>query len=347
MRRTDFAFDLPPELIAQFPREDRAGGRLLVVDGVASEYHDGVVRRLPELLRPGDLMVFNDTKVIPARLFGHKKSGGRVEVLIERVLGTSEALAHIRANKAPQTGTVIILENDTRLLVVGQQDDGLYRIESGSEDDIMDILTATGRVPLPPYIKRSADNQDSVRYQTVYARHPGAVAAPTAGLHFDDELLAEIARHDVAKAYLTLHVGAGTFQPVRSEEVEDHAIHAEYMQVSAELCAAVAAAQARGGRIIAVGTTAARALESAAVGGRCRPYQGDTRLFIYPGHRFRVVDALVTNFHLPESSLLMLVAAFAGRELVLRAYLHAIAEEYRFFSYGDAMWVTPSPEVRF
>jgi S-adenosylmethionine:tRNA ribosyltransferase-isomerase len=342
MRRDDFNFELPGELIAQAPLPDRSASRLLVVDGAAGTWRDAAFRDLPLLLRPGDLLVLNDTRVIPARVFGRKESGGRVELLVERLVGERGALGQLRASKSPPAGTRLHFDGGARALVKGRagHDADLFELEF--DRVVLPWLEAAGHMPLPPYIRRAADESDQARYQTVYGRAPGAVAAPTAGLHFDEQLLAELAAHGVETATVTLHVGAGTFQPVRTEDPRAHRLHAERASVGAAACDAVAATRVRGGRVIAVGTTVVRSLEAAAAGGELRPFEGETDLYILPGYRFRVVDALVTNFHLPESSLLMLVCAFAGQETVLAAYRHAVAARYRFFSYGDAMFLEPA-----
>lgn len=339
MRRSDFFYDLPPELIAQRPAAERAASRLLCLDGASGVLQDRRFRELPTLLRPGDLMVFNDTRVVPARLRGEKESGGKVEVLVERMLDGRRLHAHIRASKAPKAGTRLYLEGAIEAEVLGRADD-LFELAIAGEESVATLLERHGHMPLPPYIARADEAADRERYQTVYARAPGAVAAPTAGLHFDAAMLDVLRAQGVASAFVTLHVGAGTFQPLRVDDVREHRMHAEWLCVPAATCAAVAAARARGGRVIAVGTTVARSLESAAAGAELRPFEGETRLFIYPGYRFNVVDALLTNFHLPESTLLMLVCAFAGYEPVMRAYRHAVAQRYRFFSYGDAMFVS-------
>jgi len=337
LKRNTFHFDLPRELIAQTPLPRRSDSRLLrlsLPDGAVS---DCGFRDLPGLLNPGDLLVFNDTRVIPARLFGRKESGGRVEVMLERLLSDSECLAQLRVSKPLQPGGAIQLEDGSRLVLEGREDDFFrLRLEGGS---LSATLQALGHMPLPPYITREDTAQDAERYQTVYAERPGAVAAPTAGLHFDDALLAALDDRGIERTQVTLHVGAGTFQPVRTEHIEDHRMHAEYLEVTTTACAAVERTRARGGRVIAVGTTAVRALETAARGGELQPFSGDSRIFIYPGYRFRVIDGLVTNFHLPESTLLMLVCALAGTRQTLAAYRHAVARRYRFFSYGDAMLV--------
>ena len=344
MRRTDFHFDLPDELIARHPSPTRSGSRLLHLVGGTGALADRQFVDLPALLRAGDLLVFNDTRVIPARLHGIKRaSGGKVEVMLERLTGPRTALVQLRASKPSGPGAVIDLGLADTATVVAREDD-FWRVEFSS--DAHEIFERLGEMPLPPYVERAAEAADRERYQTVYAREPGAVAAPTAGLHFDDELLQACRAAEVEFAYVTLHVGAGTFQPVRVDDIAQHRMHAELCVVPQATCAAVAAAQARGGRVIAVGTTAVRALESAAAAtGSPEPYVDETRLFITPGKRFNVIDAMVTNFHLPESTLLMLVSAFAGREHVLAAYRHAVAHNYRFFSYGDAMFIEPAPDA--
>jgi len=338
MQRSDFRFQLPPELIAQRPLPERAGSRLLVLDGPTGVSSDRLFRDLPRLLAPGDLLVFNDTRVLPARLHAHKETGGRVEVLVERVLGARSAVAHLRASRTPRPDTALVLPGGERLRVTGREE-GLFVLASEGVD-VAELLDRHGHMPLPPYIERADDAADRERYQTVYGRRAGAVAAPTAGLHFDGAMLARLKAMGVSFALVTLHVGAGTFQPVREEDLDKHRMHAEWLEVSAEVCEQVVATRARGGRVVAVGTTSVRSLETAAASGEPAPYRGDSRLFIRPGYRFRVVDALLTNFHLPESTLLMLVCAFAGYESVMAAYRHAVAARYRFFSYGDAMFLT-------
>ena len=339
MKLDDFHYDLPPALIAQYPPAVRGDSRLLVLEGRTAR--DARFVDLPSLLRVGDLLVFNDTRVIPARLHGRKASGGRIEMLIERMLDGSRALAHIRASKAPKPGTTLEFGDGLTCRVREKREDGLYDVESAGEQTLVELIDRVGHLPLPPYITREDQPLDAERYQTVYARTPGAVAAPTAGLHFDAAMLARVRELGVDCGYLTLHVGAGTFQPVRTDDIAAHRMHSECLDVPAALGAQIARAKARGGRVIAVGTTSVRALETAAAGGTLAPYQGDTRLFITPGYRFQVIDALLTNFHLPASTLLMLVAAFAGQARTLAAYRHAVAAGYRFFSYGDAMFVTP------
>ncbi len=345
MKVSDFDFELPEAQIAQAPLAERSAARLLVVDGAAGAWRDARVRDLPSLLREGDLLVLNDTRVIPARLHGRKDSGGKVEVLLERLLNEREGIFHVRASKSPRAGARLLLEGGIVLDMVGRED-ALFRLQlSEGGETLLAALEAHGHMPLPPYIERADTAADRTRYQTVFADRPGAVAAPTAGLHFDEELLAAIRARGVETARVTLHVGAGTFQPVRGEELDQHHMHAEWVEVSAATVEAIRATRARGGRVVAIGTTAVRALESAAAAspsGALEPFAGDTRLFITPGRRFRVVDALFTNFHLPRSTLLMLVCAFGGHETVMGAYRHAVAAGYRFFSYGDAMFLTPA-----
>jgi len=339
MRTSDFHYSLPQELIAQYPASPRTASRLLVVDGASGGWRDQRFTDLPALLQAGDLLVFNDTRVIPARLFGRKDSGGRVETLIERVLGARQALVQVRASKPPRPGQKLMLEDGVTAEVrdrVGE----FYVLTFDGESPVTEILERIGHVPLPPYIERTDESDDRARYQTVYARHRGAVAAPTAGLHFDDAMLARLEEKGVDSAFVTLHVGAGTFQPVRVDDIHAHRMHAETLSVTQATCDKIGAAKAAGRRVVAVGTTVVRALETAARDGRVAPYEGETDIFIYPGYRFRVADALLTNFHLPESTLLMLVCAFAGTENVLKAYRHAVENKYRFYSYGDAMFIT-------
>jgi len=344
MLKSDFSYHLPEHLIAQAPLPARAGSRLLRLEGEDGRLDDLRFIDLPTLLRPDDVLVFNDTRVVPARLCGRKGTGGRVEILIERILGERQALAHIRASKAPKAGMEIVLEQGHVCRVTGREDD-LFHLEfSGAEPVLEEILTEIGHMPLPPYITRADQENDRERYQTVFARRPGAVAAPTAGLHFDDATLARLDALGIRRVHLTLHVGSGTFQPVRVENLEEHRMHAEYCEIDEETVAAIEDARAKGGRVVAVGTTAVRTLETAAASGRLSPFRGETRLFIRPGFRFQCVDAMLTNFHLPESTLLTLVCAFAGYESVMAAYRHAVAREYRFFSYGDAMFLTRRPE---
>ncbi|MCB1874427.1 MAG: tRNA preQ1(34) S-adenosylmethionine ribosyltransferase-isomerase QueA [Chromatiales bacterium] len=343
-QKSDFYYDLPEDRIAQSPLARRDASRLLVLDGSSGVREDRWFRDIVDYLRPGDLLVLNDTRVIPARLFGHKPTGGRVEILVERLLPDGKALAHLRASKPMRPGLEIILEDGTRLVFEGREDE-LFRLRGEPGSNLMAVLERLGHMPLPPYIQRDDGELDRERYQTVFAQRPGAVAAPTAGLHFDEDMLARIADAGVQTARVTLHVGAGTFQPVREDDLSRHHMHAEWVEVSEQTCAKVAETRARGGRVVSVGTTVTRSLESAAAGGALQPFRGDTRLFITPGYRFRVVDALLTNFHLPESTLLMLVCAFAGYEPVMGAYRHAVASGYRFFSYGDAMFLTRKVDV--
>lgn len=337
MKLSDFHYELPPELIAQQPLEQRSASRLLCFNRQSGQLSDKHFNELPAVLRPGDLLVFNNTKVIPARMFGFKASGGRIEILVERLLNKNECLAQIRASKSPKPGGKLILEDGSQLLMLGRQD-GFFHLQS-VDTDLMSLLQNLGHMPLPPYITREDNKADRRRYQTVYAQTPGAVAAPTAGLHFDQDLLKQLEEEGIQSTTVTLHVGAGTFQPVRVDQIEDHLMHAEWLEVSQAACDAIADTKSRGGRVVAVGTTAVRSLETAAQGGVLKPFTGDSRIFIYPPYQFRVVDAMITNFHLPESTLLMLVSAFAGHEPTLAAYRHAVEQSYRFFSYGDAMFI--------
>jgi len=338
MRRADFQYELPEEQIALYPCESRSGSRLLCLDPREHGIRDCHFSELTRLLNPGDLLVFNDTRVIPARLLGAKESGGKLEVLVERIGTNHEVLAHVRASKSPKPGSWLVLDGVVRVLVVERVDD-LFRLQFPIDRDVLEILDEHGHVPLPPYIKRDDETRDHARYQTVYACVPGAVAAPTAGLHFDEVMLEQLAQRGIEQAFVTLHVGAGTFQPVRVDRLEDHVMHFEYFEVSEAVCKKIAEARKKGGRVIAVGTTVVRTLEAAVKDDLPRPCKGETNLFITPGYRFRCVDALLTNFHLPESTLLMLVCAFAGYERVMAAYQHAITEGYRFYSYGDAMFI--------
>lgn len=343
MRTEDFSFELPDELIARFPTEQRRASRLLTLNKNSGAVAHSQFVDLPSFLKAGDLLVFNNTRVVPARLFGCKASGGKIEFLLERMLDEKRVLAHIRASKAPKPGSELWFSRDgaepflARATLLARHD-ALF--ELAFDAAVLPILEDIGHMPLPPYIDRSDELSDRERYQTVYAQHPGAVAAPTAGLHFDEAMLDELRGRGVETAFVTLHVGAGTFQPVRVADVREHKMHAEYAEVSAEVCEQVRATKARGGRVVAVGTTAVRGLESAAMSGEIAPFASDTAIFIYPGYEFKVVDALLTNFHLPESTLLMLISAMAGREWVLSAYNEAVREGYRFFSYGDAMFIS-------
>ncbi|MCG8276792.1 tRNA preQ1(34) S-adenosylmethionine ribosyltransferase-isomerase QueA [Stenotrophomonas sp. NLF4-10] len=336
LKKSDFNYDLPAELIAQAPLPERSASRLLLVPPAPAAFADRHVRDLPDLLQPGDLLVFNDTRVIPARLFGQKASGGRVEILIERLLGGQQARAQVGASKSPKPGSRIALDAGGEVEVLGR-DGEFYLLRFDIPEPLESWLVHAGRLPLPPYIQREPGADDRERYQTVFARQVGAVAAPTAGLHFDEPLLERLRGRGVQFGHITLHVGAGTFQPVRVDDLSQHVMHREWLNVGAELVQQVRRTRAAGGRVIGVGTTVVRALESAMRDGELHPYAGETQIFITPGYRIRSVDAMVTNFHLPESTLLMMISAFAGRERVFEAYAHAIAERYRFFSYGDAM----------
>ncbi len=341
MKKTDFHFDLPDDLIAQAPLPERSASRLLVVPPGEGPFVDRHVRDLIEWLRPGDLLVFNDTRVIPARLFGQKASGGRVEILIERLLPENIARVQIGASKAPRPGGRITLDAGGEAEVLDREGE-FYTLRFDVPGALESWLLQAGRLPLPPYIQREAGRDDDERYQTVFARELGAVAAPTAGLHFDEALLRQLGEHGVEFGHVTLHVGAGTFQPVRVDDVREHRMHSEWLNVGAALIERIHATRARGGRVVAVGTTVVRALESAMRDGQLQPFAGETRIFIFPGYRIRSVDALITNFHLPESTLLMLVSAFAGKARIFAAYEHAVRQRYRFFSYGDAMLLFPA-----
>jgi len=366
MRRSDFYFDLPGELIAQQPLESRSDSRLLCLDGVTGDVVDRKFKDLTNLLSPGDLLVFNNTRVIPARLFAQKETGGKVEILVERILdshgsgdnngdntghreghhpgecGDQVVLAHLRASKSPKPASILTIAGQVRARVLGREGD-LYRLVFETNESVLAVLKKHGEVPLPPYIERNnpmSGETDKVRYQTVYAQRDGAVAAPTAGLHFDNDMLSRLQQRGVASAFVTLHVGAGTFQPVRVENIADHHMHHEYVEVDQTVCDLVQHTRNNGGRVIAVGTTSMRCLETAAMTGNIKPYKGDTNIFIYPGVPINITDALVTNFHLSESTLLMLVSALAGRDHIFNAYEHAIRQRYRFFSYGDAMFIS-------
>ncbi|MBU3736652.1 MAG: tRNA preQ1(34) S-adenosylmethionine ribosyltransferase-isomerase QueA [Methylobacterium sp.] len=336
MLTSDFDFDLPEELIAQFPAGRRTDSRLLCLDGNSGAIADACFRDIVDRIHPGDLLVFNNTKVIKARLLGEKDSGGKVEVLVERIMDQHRILAHVKASHAPKAGGRLRLAGAFEATVLGRHDD-LFELYFNSDTGVLDLLDRHGKLPLPPYITHSPDASDDERYQTVYASQPGAVAAPTAGLHFDEALLQTLAQKGVRSAFVTLHIGAGTFQPVRVEQVDQHKMHSEWYQIPEETVSAVKATQLAGGKVTAVGSTAMRALESAAQGGELQAGSGDTDIFITPGYRFRVVERLMTNFHLPRSTLVMLVSAFAGTANIQRAYRHAVAQRYRFFSYGDAM----------
>jgi S-adenosylmethionine:tRNA ribosyltransferase-isomerase len=343
LTRSDFRFELPPELIAQSPCAERTASRLLVLDPVERSLAHRRFADIEDLISADDVLVLNDTRVVRARLHGRKDSGGRAELLLERIVAPRAALLQVHVSKPLQPGRTVVLEPDGPVLTVLAREGDLYRM--AFPHPVLDVLERYGHVPLPPYIARADDAADAARYQTVYAVQPGAVAAPTAGLHFDAALLGQLRARGVTIATVTLHVGAGTFQPVRGEDLDAHRMHREWLRVGADTVAAIAAARSRGGRVVAVGTTVVRALESAALSGTIVPFEGETDIFIRPPYRFRVVDALLTNFHLPESTLLMLVAAFAGREFALEAYAAAVAARYRFFSYGDAMLIVRRAEV--
>jgi len=344
MRVSDFSFELPSELIARFPKAERTGSRLMVLDGNTGNVTDLGFKDILAQLNAGDLLVFNNTRVIPARMFGQKSSGGKIEVLVERLIDKNTVLAHIRASKSPKVGAELLLEDKAKAIMVARHG-ALFELKFHGEQSILSILDDIGHMPLPPYIDRPDESSDRERYQTVYNEKPGAVAAPTAGLHFDEALLEQIKAKGVELAFVTLHVGAGTFQPVKVDEIADHIMHAEYVEVPDDVIEKINRTKANGGRVVAVGTTSVRSLESAAKsaenkGTELTSYYGDTDIFITPGYEFKLIDALLTNFHLSESTLLMLVSAFAGYENIMNAYQHAISEQYRFFSYGDAMFLT-------
>lgn len=346
MKRTDFAYELPEELIAKTPPLQRTGSRLLRLDGPSGELRHAQFPDILNMVEPGDLMVFNDTRVIPARAFGEKLSGGKLEILVERVLDAHRVLAHLRSSRSPKAGSEILIGGV--LVKVVARHDALFELQFPVEEPVLQLLERIGHMPLPPYIDREDAPSDKERYQTVYGKHSGAVAAPTAGLHFDDELLEALREKGVQCAFVTLHVGAGTFQPVRSDNIRDHQMHSEIMELNEEVASQVMATKAKGKRVIAVGTTSVRCLETAANqndGLLIAPYQGETNIFIYPSYEYRVVDALITNFHLPESTLLMLVSAFAGYRHTMNAYKVAVESAYRFFSYGDAMFITKNPSA--
>ena len=341
MRVTDFSFDLPDELIARYPMAQRTASRLLTLDGNTGTLADKQFTDLLEMINPGDLMVFNNTRVIPARLFGQKASGGKLEILVERMLDDKRILAHVRSSKSPKVDSIIHLDGGYEMKMAARHD-ALFELELLSDLTILEVLEAVGHMPLPPYIDRPDEDADKERYQTVYNQNPGAVAAPTAGLHFDDVMLEALKAKGVNIAFVTLHVGAGTFQPVRVDNVLEHKMHSEWANVPQDVVDLIAQTKAVGKRVVAVGTTSVRSLESAARAseGELTAFSGDTDIFIYPGYQFQIVDAMITNFHLPESTLIMLVSAFAGFDHVMAAYQHAITQKYRFFSYGDAMFVT-------
>ncbi|MDN3653861.1 tRNA preQ1(34) S-adenosylmethionine ribosyltransferase-isomerase QueA [Thalassotalea ponticola] len=349
MRVSDFSFDLPDELIARYPQAERSASRLMSVDGNNGEIEHLVFNQILDKINPGDLLVFNNTRVIPARLFGTKASGGKVEILIERLLEDNRVLAHIRASKSPKPGTELLLEGKVKATMLARHD-ALFELQFNTEASVLDVLDDIGHMPLPPYIDRPDENSDKERYQTVYNEKPGAVAAPTAGLHFEQQLLDKLKDKGVNLAFITLHVGAGTFQPVRVDNIADHVMHAEYVEVSDEVVEQIKATKAAGKRVIAVGTTSVRSLESAAKHAKANnqplsAFYGDTDIFITPGYQFELIDALITNFHLSESTLLMLVSAFSGYEHMMHAYKVAVEQKYRFFSYGDAMFLTRQQQV--
>jgi len=338
MQKTDFHFDLPQSLIAQYPTPERTASRLLYLNRQANELQDKQFTDILDLLNVGDLLVMNNTRVIPARLYGKKQTGGAVEVLIERLLNNNSALAFVRASKSPKVGTTLHFENDVIAEVIGRHED-LFELKFVGDQSLLTVLDELGEIPLPPYMTRDADDGDVERYQTVFAKHHGAVAAPTAGLHFDEALLNKAQEKGVDLAYVTLHVGAGTFKPLRVDNILEHKMHKERIEVPATVCEKILKTKKNGGRVVAVGTTVVRSLESAALSGTLKPIDDETNIFIYPGFQFKVVDALITNFHLSESTLLMLVSAFATKKQILAAYEHAIEHKYRFFSYGDAMFI--------
>ncbi|WP_241611816.1 tRNA preQ1(34) S-adenosylmethionine ribosyltransferase-isomerase QueA [Rosenbergiella epipactidis] len=349
MRVADFNFALPESLIAHYPQPERSACRLLSLDGPSGELQHGVFTDVLDKLQPGDLLVFNNTRVIPARVYGQKASGGKLEMLVERMLDDKRVLAHVRASKAPKPGAELLLGDalDVQATMVARHDT-LFEIEFHDSREVLDILNHIGHMPLPPYIDRPDEEADRELYQTVYSAKPGAVAAPTAGLHFDQPLLDALRQKGIETAFVTLHVGAGTFQPVRVESIEDHIMHAEYAEVPQEVVDAVLACKARGNKVVAVGTTSVRSLESAAKAAEnalIAPFFDDTQIFIYPGYQYQVIDALITNFHLPESTLIMLVSAFAGYKNTMNAYQQAVEQQYRFFSYGDAMFITQNPQA--
>ncbi len=339
MKITDFNFELPNDLIARYPLANRSASRLLCLNGKTGITTHRQFDQIVDLIEPGDLMVFNDTRVIPARIYGQKKTGGQVELLVERILDNHRILAQVRVSKPPQVGDQLLFNNQIRLEVIARHNQ-FYELRYNHIDrTILEVIESIGQIPLPPYMQREPDEQDVERYQTVYATHKGSVAAPTAGLHFDQKLLGDLQDKGVEMGYLTLHIGAGTFQPVRVDDIHKHKMHAEYLEISPVLCEQIEQTKARGKRVIAVGTTSLRALETACQSGKIEPYRGETNIFITPGYTFRAVDALLTNMHLPKSTLLILVCAFAGYDNVMRAYREAVQSKYRFYSYGDAMWV--------
>lgn len=345
MRVADFSFELPDELIARYPMAERTASRMLTLDGQTGQIEDKHFTDLLNKVNAGDLMIFNNTRVIPARLFGQKSTGGKLEILVERMLDDKRILAHVRSSKSPKIDAIITLDGGYKMKMLARHD-ALFELVLLSDLTILEVLNAVGHMPLPPYIDRPDEDTDKERYQTVYNQNPGAVAAPTAGLHFDDSMLEQLKSKGVNMAFVTLHVGAGTFQPVRVDDVLEHKMHSEWVNVPSDVAELITTTKAAGKRVIAVGTTSVRSLESAAQASIkagfsvLQPFTGDTEIFIYPGYQFQIVDAMVTNFHLPESTLIMLVSAFAGFDHVRQAYEHAVKEKYRFFSYGDAMFVT-------
>lgn len=339
MHLNDFNFELPNELIARYPLMRRSASRLLRMDKAKNDFAHHEFSAVLDLLNEGDLLVFNDTRVIPARLMGYKNTGGLVEILVERILDDQRILAQVRASKPLRLGSQILLGQNLLLEVVDRNNQFYVLRYNDVNRPVLEMIESIGEIPLPPYMNRNPDEADKERYQTIYAKHKGSVAAPTAGLHFDDELVEKLRAKNIDMGYLTLHIGAGTFAPVRVENIHEHKMHAEYLEISTELCTKIVAARARGKRVVAVGTTSLRALETASQSGSIQPYRGETSIFIYPGYEFRCADALITNLHLPRSTLLMLVCAFGGFDKVMRAYREAVNQSYRFYSYGDAMWV--------
>lgn len=344
MHIDEFSYQLPNELIAQFPNKQRGNSRLLVMEYSSGALTDLKFSNLPDLLRAGDLLVFNDTRVIPARLFGKKATGGKVEILLERILDDQRMLAQVRASKSPRLGSLIFLQNNIKVQLIERQDD-MFVLDIVSTLTVLEVMQQIGHIPLPPYIQRDDAVGDMDSYQTVYAKNPGAVAAPTAGLHFTEALMQKITKQGIESAFVTLHIGAGTFQTVRVDDIETHQMHSEYIEVSAEVCEKVATCRVKGGRVIAVGTTAVRCLETVAQTRGLKSYKGETDIFIYPGYKFKIVNALITNFHLSKSTLLMLISAFVGRDNIMNAYQHAIEQGYRFFSYGDAMFLSATEDL--
>ena len=338
MHRDEFVYSLPPELIAQKPTKQRGDSRLLCLDGMTGKIQDREFSSLPDLLSAGDLLVLNNTRVIPARIYAEKETGGKVEIMIERIIDDHRFTAQLKASKAPKPGTFIYLKNEIRFVVEARQKD-MFVLKIEKDLDITGVIQEFGHMPLPPYIQRQDNDIDYERYQTVFAKNPGAVAAPTAGLHFTENMFEQLKEKGIEISCITLHIGAGTFQPVRTEIIEQHTMHSEYLTVSKDTCEQITRVKNNNGKIIAVGTTAVRALETAASSGELQQYRGETDIFIFPGFKFQIVDGLITNFHLPESTLLMLVCAFAGKENIFTAYRHAISKKYRFYSYGDAMFI--------